>query len=333
MRVLVVGGAGYVGCVLVRELLTRGHAVRVRDRFFFGAEGLAEVRDRIELGEGDVRALGVADLDGCDAVINLAGISSDPTAEFMPETTWEMNVTGAVALARRCREAGVRRYLLASSCSVYDAGTADDESDRLLDEESAIAPCSTYARSKLAAEQEVGALAGPDFHPVFLRKGTVFGWSPRMRFDLVINTLTKDALARGAMTLRAGGETWRPVVAVRDAALAYVACLERDEARVSGQVFNVVFANLRVCEMGLRIRETLRALGIKADIRAEYDGARTRSYRVSARKARAVLGLVPACTVEDAAREIVHRTRGLDAAALDDARHDNIRALDARAAS
>ena len=328
MRVLVTGGAGYIGSVLVRRLLAAGHAVRVVDRLFFGAESLADVRTAVEVWVGDIRQISVRELEGTDAVINLAGISSDPTAEFKPELTREMNVTGAVRLAQACVEAGVGRYLFASSCSVYDADRVDDESDALLDETSPVRPVSMYARSKREAELALLALADRSFSPVILRMGTVYGFSPRMRYDLVINTLLKDALSRGCMVLLAGGETWRPVVEVRDAADAYMACLDAAPAVVDGQIFNVVFANFRVCEMALRIREALRSLGILTDVRAEYTQRKARSYRVSGRKLRAALGVGPTVSIEDSVTAAVHEIWGGGLTDFEDPNYYNIRRLE-----
>jgi len=325
VKVLVLGGAGYVGCVLVRELLSRGHKVHVYNRMFFGDTGLVEIRDQIEMEVGDIQQILVQQLEGIDAVINLAGISSDPTAEFKPELTYEMNVTGAVRLAQVCKEAGVRRYLFASSCSVYDSNVFDDESDVLLDESSPIAPVSAYAKSKLEAEKQLLQLADQRFIPVILRKGTIYGFSPRMRFDLVINTLLKDALSQGCMVLHAGGEMWRPVVEVRDAARAYVSCLEADESLVSGETFNVVFANFRICEMALRIRETLREIGITTDIRAEYAQRKVRSYRVSERKLERVLGFRPEASIEESVKNTMNRLQQRGFHDFEHSRYYNIR--------
>jgi nucleoside-diphosphate-sugar epimerase len=325
VKVLVLGGAGYVGCVLVQELLARGHRVRVCDSLFFGEAGLSEVYNRIELETDDIQHISMHHLEGIDAVINLAGISSDPTAEFKPELTYAMNVTGAIRLAHICKEVGVRRYLLASSCSIYDANVSDDSSDVLLDESSPVTPVSAYARSKFEAEQQLLQLADREFSPVLLRKGTIYGFSPRMRFDLVINTLLKDALSRGCMVLHAGGETWRPVVEVRDAARAYVACLEADETAVAGEIFNVVFANFRVCEMALRIREALREFDIATDIRAEYTQRKARSYRVSGEKLERMLGYRPTVSIEDAVKSTVGGLRRHGFHDLDHSKYYNIR--------
>jgi len=325
VRVLVAGGAGYVGCVLVSELLARGHAVRVYDTFFHGADGLARLEGPLELRAGDVRRVSAGDLEGVDAVVNLAGISSDPTAEFRPALTHEMNVVGARRLAEACKQAGVRRYVLASSCSVYDPGLVAEELDVPLDEESRIAPTSAYAKSKIEAEQALFALADGAFCPVVLRKGTVYGPSPRMRYDLVINTLLKGALSRGVMTLKAGGEVWRPVVAVTDAAVAYVVCLEAEERLVAAQIFNLVYRNLRVSEMALRVKAALAELGIAADIRADYSDRPVRSYRVSGKKLASTLGMLPTDDVGEMVRRAALQARQQPLSDLDHPRHYNIR--------
>src|ERR1039458_3434398 len=228
--ILVVGGAGYLGCVLVEELLNRGYAVTVFDRLFFGDEGLRRFRDRVRLLTGDIRSMPPAVMEGVSAIINLAGLSNDPTAEYNPEANHQMNTVATRTLAEMAKKAGVKRYIFASSCSIYDVGIVDEERDVLLNEESPVQPRAAYGVSKLAGERELLALCDKDFSPVILRMGTLFGFSPRMRYDLVVNTFVKDAFLKGAMTLHYGGQMWRPLVDVRDAARAYVMALEAPDA-------------------------------------------------------------------------------------------------------
>jgi nucleoside-diphosphate-sugar epimerase len=211
--ILVVGGAGYLGCVLVEELLNRGYAVTVFDRLFFGDGGLRKMRDRIRLISGDMRAMPPAVLENTGALINLGGLSNDPTAEYNPDANHQMNAVATRTLAEMAKKAGIRRYLYASSCSIYDVGVVDEERDILLTEETAVAPHAAYAVSKLAGEQQLMALGDANFCPVSLR--TLFGFSPRMRYDLVVNTFVKDALSKGAVTLHYGGQMWRPLAEVR----------------------------------------------------------------------------------------------------------------------
>lgn len=325
--ILVVGGAGYIGSVLVAELLERGYTVRVIDRLYYGDAGLAPVRERVDLVVTDMRRIEPEHLQGVQAVINVGGLSNDPTAEYNPAANYEMNTVAAVRLAELARARGVRRYLFASSCSIYDRGLSDDEIDVVYDESSPVAPRAAYALSKLEAETRLLAMAGADFCPVVLRKGTVYGFSPRMRFDLVVNTFVRDALATGKIRLVRGGEMWRPLIEVRDVARAYVACLAADESVVRGQVFNVARGNMRISELGLRVRETLREEGVVADVVPDYTYRGVRSYRVSSRKIQNVLGLHAVVSVEDAVRDMVRRLREPGFEDLHHPRFENLRWL------
>lgn len=324
-KILVVGGAGYVGSILIRELLDRGYAVRVVDRLYFGDAPLRDIRDRIDLVVADMRTLPSECLRDITGVINVAGLSNDPTAEYNPNANYEMNTVAPVRLAEQCRQAGIRRYLLASSCSIYDLGVGDDGKDVVLDETAEVHPRAAYAKSKFEAEQRLLAMASTDFCPVVLRKGTVFGFSPRMRYDLVLNTFIKDALSRGVITLFYGGEMWRPLLDVRDAARAYITCLEADEALVRAQIFNVAFQNVRISELALRVRAVLRSLGVAVDITPDYAYRGVRSYRVSTRKIQQVLGFSAVVDVEEAVREMVAGVKQYGFDDFDNPRYYNIR--------
>jgi len=324
-RVLVVGGAGYVGSVLTEELLHRGYAVRVLDRLYFGDAGLRGVRDRIELVEADMRAVSPRVLEGVDAVVNVGGLSNDPTAEYNPRANHEINTVATVALARLCKAEGVRRYVLASSCSVYDCGVLDARADVLQDETVPVAPRAPYSLSKYEAEREVLPMAGEGFCPVALRKGTVYGYSPRMRYDLVVNTFARDALARGQLTLFHGGEMWRPLVDVRDAALAYILLAEADEVLVRGEIFNLCYQNLRISELALRVREALRGLGIAVDLRPDYHHGSVRNYRVSGEKIGRVLNFHPKISIEESVTDMVQRIRADGRTDFENPRYYNIR--------
>jgi len=326
-KILVVGGAGYIGSVLTHELLERGYAVRVLDRFLYGDRGLAGVRDRVELIAADMRRVEPTHLAGVDAVINVGGLSNDPTAEYNPAANHEMNTVASVRLAEIARAAGVRRYILASSCSIYDVGVSNDHDDVICDETAAVHPRAAYATSKFEAEQRILAMAGADFCPTALRKGTVFGFSPRLRFDLVVNTFVRDALTSGTIVLFRGGEMWRPLVDVRDVARAYLACLTADEAAISGQIFNVAACNMRVSELALRVRTTLRGLGVAADIRPDYTYRGVRSYRVATHKIERTLGFKPVVSVEAAVHDLVEQIRQRQLENLNDPQYDNLRWL------
>ena len=174
--ILVTGGAGYIGCVLVEELLAKGESVRVFDKLFFGDEGLAAVRDRIDLVQGDVRAIDESAFAGVDAVIHLAGLSNDPTAEYNPRANYEMNTIATERIAKMGKKLGVRRFTFASSCSLYDKGLFAE--DVLLDETAECAPRAAYAVSNYDAENILLDLADDNFCPVILRQGTVLRLQP-----------------------------------------------------------------------------------------------------------------------------------------------------------
>ena len=323
--VLVVGGAGYLGCVLIEELLNRGYDVTVFDRLFFGDFGMRDFRDRIRLLTGDIRATSPTIFDHVSAVINLGGLSNDPTAEYNPEANHQMNTVATRTLAEMAKKAGVKRYLFASSCSIYDVGVVDEERDVLLNEESAVQPRAAYAVSKLAGERELLALHDADFSPVMLRMGTLFGFSPRMRYDLVVNTFVKDVFLKGAITLHYGGQMWRPLVDVRDAARAYVIALEAPDAVISGQIFNVVAGNYRISELALHVREGLRQKGVNVEINSQFQYSGIRNYRVSGKKISQVLNYKPVISVEESVKDMVEKIRDHGYTDFDNDRYYNLR--------
>jgi nucleoside-diphosphate-sugar epimerase len=324
-KVLLVGGAGYVGSVLAWELLERGYAVKILDRLYYGEEGLRDVRDRVELVVGDMRVFPASVLDGVEAVINVGGLSNDPTAEYNTQANYEMNTVATKTLAQMARERGVRRYVFASSCSIYDRGVGDEERDILLDEESEVNPKAAYSGSKYQAERALLEMVADNFCPVILRKGTVFGFSPRLRYDLVVNTFVKDALSKGIITVHYGGEMWRPLVDVRDVARAYITALEADEAKVKGQIFNVSYSNMRISELALRVREALKEVGVKTEIRVDYGYRGIRNYRVSAAKISSVLGFHPVVSVEESVKDLVEKIGKYGYTDFDNPRYYNIR--------
>jgi len=304
--VVVTGGAGYIGCVLAAELLDRGYRVRVVDKLLFGDAGLTPVRDRIELVQADITAAEPSMFEGAAGVVHLAALSNDPMAEFQPRANHQINAVGTETVARAARAAGVARFVQASSCSVYDHGPQAE--DRLLDESSLVKPRAAYAVSKYEAERRLLEMVGADFCPVILRKGTVFGFAPRMRYDLVVNTFVKDALSRGRLTVFHGGELWRPLVSVRDVARAHIAALEADSELVRGEVFNLVQRNYRILELAHRVRDAL-ADDIQVAIDVRYEQTPARTYRVSGRKLERVLGFAPQESVSDAVVELLGRIR------------------------
>jgi nucleoside-diphosphate-sugar epimerase len=308
-KVLVIGGAGYVGCVLVEELLAKGYSVRVLDRMFFGREPARAFLDRVELIVEDMRDFDASHVRDCGAVINIGGLSNDPTAEFDPKANEEMNTHASIRVAEVARAAGVPRLIYASTASIYDRGVGEQVRDVLLDEEAAVEPRAAYATSKLAAEREILAMADESFAPVSFRQGTVFGFSPRMRYDLVVNTFVKDALATGVLHVFYGGELWRPLIDVKDVARAYLTALESDAALIRGQLFNLAARNFRISELALRSQLALHQIGVPVELDVDYSYRLVRSYRISSEKVEKALGFRTQVSVEESIAHMVREIR------------------------
>ncbi|MBN2104747.1 SDR family oxidoreductase [bacterium] len=298
-KILVIGGAGYVGSILVRELLEKGYAVKVLDRMFFGDIGIREVVDRIELIIDDVRLMDPEVLEDVQSIINLGGLSNDPTAEYNPQANFEMNTVAAENVAILAKERGIKRHVYASSCSVYYAPAGLDAEDVILTETAEINPKAAYSKSKFEAEKRLLDLADENFCPVILRKGTIFGFSPRMRYDLVVNTFLKTALSTRQLNLHYGGEMWRPLVDIHDAASAYILALEAPEDKVRGEIFNIASKNFRVSELALKVYQILNDRNVDVKIRSDYRYKGIRSYRVSTDKAEDILGFRPKISLEE----------------------------------
>lgn len=274
MRVLVTGHKGYIGSVLVPMLLDAGHEVTGIDTDLYAActftGELAEVPE-LRL---DTRDMTLNHITGHDAIIHLAGLSNDPLGDYDPSLTDAINRQASVRLARLAKEAGVGRFLFASSCSNYGGGGND-----FLDENAPFNPVTPYGISKVRVEQEVSPLAGDDFSPTFLRASTAFGVSPRLRFDLVLNNLTAWAFTTGQVHLKSDGTPWRPIVHVSDIARAYVAVLHADRDLVHNRAFNVgtTTENYQIRELAQIVRDIVPGSEISF---ADGAGPDKRCYRV-----------------------------------------------------
>jgi nucleoside-diphosphate-sugar epimerase len=296
--ILVTGGAGYIGAVLVSQLVAQGEKVRVFDKLYFGDFALAEVKNKIELVAGDVRQFPDNVLDDVKAVIHLGSLSNDPTAEFDPKANHEINCEGTLRVAEACKKKGVRRMTFAGSAAIYGFHL-----DGIADENATPNPQSEYAQSKLDAEKGLLSLASSDFCPVVFRQATVGGFSPRMRWDLVVNTMTKDAFLKGKIFVYCAGDSWRPLVNVEDVARAHVFALTAEEKLVHGQIFNLVQQNYRILELGHWIAEVLKPLQ-KVDIEVLFGKTESRSYRISGDKLSKTLNFVPEVKVENSVNKI-----------------------------
>jgi nucleoside-diphosphate-sugar epimerase len=324
-KILLVGGAGYVGSVLAEELLERGYAVKMLDRLYYGETGLREIHDRVELVVADMRRPPPHILCDVDAVVNLGGLSNDPTAEYNPKANYEMNTLATQTLAQMCQASGVRRFVFASSCSIYDQGVRSAEKDVIQDEDKPVSPQAAYSSSKWEAEKILLSMVSDDFCPVILRKGTIYGFSHRMRYDLVVNTFVKLALSQGYLSLHYGGEMWRPLVDVRDVARAYILTLQAEENKVRGQIFNVSRRNYRISELALRVREALRQSGVDPGIRPDYSYRGVRSYRVTTKKIEHTLGFRPKVSIEESVADMVEKVHRYAYTDFDNPRYYNIR--------
>ncbi len=279
MKILVTGGAGYLGSVLVPKLLARGHQVRIVDMGYFGLGHMRALRGSVELIREDVcRAsepqAAVQWMEGCDAVIHLAAISNDPSAELNPELTERVNLHATIALAEAARERKLR-FVFSSSCSVY--GEAEGE----IDEHGVVNPLTTYAVTKVQAERVLRDMTDAAWSPVILRNGTLFGYSPRMRFDLVINIFALYSTLYNEIKVFGEGCHWRPYLHVNDCARAFVFFAERT---VSAHVcYNVAADNLRVTDVAAIFKRLNPRLTVTHLELADVD---RRDYRVSTERLR-----------------------------------------------
>lgn len=301
MHVLVTGGGGYLGCHVVSELLERGHWVRLFDRLCFGEEPIAAfaASPRCEIVRGDIRRLQEQPglFDNIDCIIHLAGLTNDPSCDLDPEMTVDVNVESTKELASRAVQRDVRRFVFASTCAVYGKGVFE-----VLDEQSPTNPVSTFAASKLQAEHVLLPMKTGCFEPVVARAATLFGWSPRMRFDLAVNQMTATAVCSRRITVHGGGNQWRPVVHVRDAARALADLAEAPAAAVSGEVFNVGgdALNFRIGDLASRVAAVFN--GVQVETARDDEDLRT--YHVNFGKVRQRIGFAPQRSVEDGADEI-----------------------------
>ena len=301
MRVLITGHDGYIGSVLAPMVRDAGHDVTGLDAFWFEGCALGPEPDASPALRLDVRDAQIDHFRNFDAVVHLAAISNDPVGHLDPARTYEVNHLGSVKIARLAKEAGVKRFVFASSCSLYGAASPED----LLTESAPFNPVTPYGESKVFAERDLSEMADDAFSPVFLRNATVYGYSPRLRLDLVVNDLVANAFVTGDVVIKSDGTPWRPLVHVEDAARAILAALEAPREAVHDQAFNVgrTQENYQVHDLARIVAEVLPDSRV---IYAEGGGPDARCYRVDFSKAEERLpGFHPRWTVHDGARELV----------------------------
>ena len=293
MKILIAGGAGYVGSVLIPKLLDRNYKVDVVDLFWFGNH----LPRQVGVLNKDIFQLTVEDLEPYDQVIFLAGLSNDPMAEFSPSKNFIFNAAAPAYLAYTAKKAEVKRYIYASSCSVY--GYTENE---LYDETRPVSSTYPYGISKLQGEQAVMQLADDKFSVIALRKGTVSGYSPRMRFDLIINTMFRNAVQEKVINVN-NPSIWRPILSIEDAATAYTRAVEANFA-ISG-IFNVASGNYTVGEVADLVKSTIEErLSVKINLNIKHMQD-FRNYKVSTEKASNILSFHAAGSVQSIVKNLI----------------------------
>jgi nucleoside-diphosphate-sugar epimerase len=326
-KILVTGGFGYVGSRLTPHLLALGHGVRVLDLMLYTRAGLealkknpkyAEWKSRFELVEGDIRdpaAVGRA-MAGVDTVIHLAAISNDPTGEIDEVLTRQVNFDAVGLLVALARANGVRRFINASSSSVFGIKNAADVTEQLEPE-----PLTAYSRNKMLAEWLIAAAASPDFCAVNIRPATICGYSPRQRFDLTVNKLTADAIRKRVITVH-GGEQRRPNVGMTDVINLYGILVGAEAALISGRTFNFGFENHKVIEIARIIQAELADLNVAIKVTDTLD---QRDYHISSKKILSVLGYKPVSSIRAEVADLRRVLEGGQFADIDAAEHYNMK--------
>ena len=323
-HVLVTGGAGYVGAVLVPKLLNDGYRVRVLDLYLYGDHALDAVKDHpnLEQLKGDIRDRATLEraIAGCDAVIHLACISNDPSFELDPALGRSINYEAFVELVSIAKECGVRRFIYASSSSVY--GVKEMEH---VTEEASLQPLTDYSKYKALCEEVLLKERAPGFVTLILRPATVCGYSPRLRLDLTVNILTNHAVHDHTITVF-GGQQQRPNLHIEDMTDLYLRTLEWPEEAINGKIFNAGCENYRVLEIADMVR---RVVGPAVEI-VTMPTTDHRSYHISSQKIKRELGFAPQHTIEQAIRDLVTAFhRGLVPNPMTDIRYYNVKTLQA----
>ena len=324
-KVLVTGGAGYVGSVLVPKLLEAGYTVVVYDLMIFGSNGIGS-HQNLQKVTGDLRDLSAftAALDGVDIVIHLACISNDPSFELDPTLSKSINFDCFEPLVLACRSAGVKRFIFASTSSVYGVSDAPE-----VTEEHPLVPLTDYNKYKGLCEPVLLRHQSPEFTTVVIRPATVCGYSPRMRFDLSVNILTNHAINRGVITVF-GGSQQRPNIHIEDVTDLYVELLELPDEMIAGEIFNAGYQNYTIAELAEMVRSVVEeempeTKPISIETTPSND---LRSYHVSSKKIAEKLGYRPKRSVQDAVRDICQAFRaGKLPNSLEDDQYMNVRTV------
>lgn len=305
-KILITGGSGYIGSVLVNYLLKKSLFVVVIDILPFSGHIPQQYKKRFEYIQSDIRKIKTTLLKNIYAIIHLAAFSNEASSDKNPNETKKVNRLAAIALARKAKKMNVERFIFASSSSIYDKGM--DKEDGPKSENAQVSPAGVYSISKYEAEKELLILSGKKFSVAIPRKATVCGFSPVMRFDLVVNAMVRSVLTNGYIRVYCKGLQWRPLISVGDVAQAYYRILIAPKQSVAGQIFNIGFGNFRVRDIALLVQKTMvKHFSLHPKIIFEQDDRKDRSYRINVKKTKHVLGFTPKTTIEDAIIDLVKK--------------------------
>lgn len=298
MKILVTGNLGYIGRVLTDYLIDAGHQVMGLDNGFFLGADFIPSKHQVDTAIKDVRDVTESDLAGVDAILHLAALSNDPLGFINPDVTLEINYRASVDLAKKAKQAGVKRFVFSSSCSMYGLSQ-----EAAVTESAPFNPQTPYADSKVKTETELVQLASEEFSPVYLRNATLFGPSPRMRLDLVVNNLVAHAMTSGVIKIMSDGTPWRPLVHIQDVCQAFYLAATADQEKVHNQAFNVGSNqnNMQVKDIAQIVGQVVPNTDVAILGQGEPD---TRSYKVSFDKITSQLGFEPKFTVRDGVEEL-----------------------------
>ena len=313
MKILVTGGAGYIGSVLVPILVGEGHNVTVVDKLIFG-NNLKDFSG-FTLYERNVLDLEPAWLDGVDAVIHLAGLSNDPMADFKPRDNFIHNNAVTAHLVYLCKQKKIKRFIFGSTCSVYGCSAVRD-----MVETDPVSPGFPYGISKMQAEYAINSATDDIFRPIIFRQATVYGLAPRMRFDLAVNTMTKFGVRTGKILVN-NPDLWRPLVYIKDLAQAYLAALKQPP-EVTG-IYNIANKNYTILDIAKEVQAALVARGIKCELEIQHKED-IRNYRVNTAKAKETFNFSPQTEIVQAVNEILDKLGDKDNPAWENRKFINL---------
>lgn len=297
IKILLTGGCGYVGSVLIRRLIKDGYTIRNLDIAPLNPQFYRQHKKEVEFIREDIRNIKSHVFNDIETVIHLAAISDDSSADKNPSETHAVNTLATLMLAKKAKNLGVRRFIFASSSSIYNMGMDRETGEK--NEEAAVSPSGCYSISKYAAEKELLKLADKNFCVVIFRKGTLYGFSPKMRFDLVVNAMVKHGIKDKVIKVFCRGLQWRPLLSIEDAVSAYQKLLIIPAYKINRQIFNIAYDNFLVRDIALIVQKTLdRHFFIKTAVIFEHDEKKDKSYRIKTEKIKRVLDFAPTHSLE-----------------------------------